>query len=88
MGCHHDIINQTDPHGPTVGTNLRTTPQALTPLVGSVVARKGCYHYQYRELDPFSYYNGRFYAAKQVAPIPWQAAGELKGGVPTQVDRQ
>ena len=52
-------------------------------------SRKRRYHYQYRELpDLFSYYNGRFYAAKRLHPNPWQAAlGELKGGVPTQVDR-
>ena len=45
------------------------------------------YYFQQHQLGRFSYYNGRFYAAKRLHPIPWQAAGELKGGVPTQVDR-
>jgi len=59
----------------------------LPPRFGSITARKRRYHYQYRVLDLFSYYNGRFYAAKQLHPNPWQAAGELKDGVPTQVER-
>ena len=74
-----------DWHFPII-SGMNSTYSSVNCFVWSP-SRKRRYHYQYRELDLFSYYNGRFYAAKPLHPNPWQAAGELKGGVPAQVER-